>query len=91
MSLKDPQNRVIYTQERATFDSYQFNAEVGGLFSRYDRYANFVLFLYVFSQPGSMLLVSVTNFPHFPTNWSMWTSKLGRRPRFQALMNMPQY
>lgn len=28
MLLKDPQSRVIYTQERATFDSYQFVAEV---------------------------------------------------------------
>jgi len=33
VSLKDPQNRVIYTQERATFDSYQFVAEATGIYA----------------------------------------------------------
>lgn len=28
VQLKDPQNRVIYEQQRATFDSHQFTAEV---------------------------------------------------------------
>ncbi|KAL5285560.1 TMED7 family protein [Megaselia abdita] len=33
VSLKDPQNRVIYTQERATFDSHQFVAESTGIYA----------------------------------------------------------
>ncbi|XP_037937396.1 transmembrane emp24 domain-containing protein 3 [Teleopsis dalmanni] len=33
VTLKDPQNRIIYTQQRATFDSHQFVAETSGVYT----------------------------------------------------------
>ncbi|TDG41138.1 hypothetical protein AWZ03_012436 [Drosophila navojoa] len=33
VTLKDPQNKIIYSLERATFDSHQFTAEITGVYT----------------------------------------------------------
>lgn len=33
VTLKDPQNRIIYQQQKATFDSHQFTAETTGIYT----------------------------------------------------------
>lgn len=55
VTLKDPQNRVIYEQKRATFDSHQFTAETTGIYTACfsNKFSSFAhKFVYVDFQVG---------------------------------------